>query len=89
MDSHLNRNLPPIQRGRGTCDRMEGQAGGRSVFASRVMTTEGPSPLGPPLGQGHLKMDARRMAEQTSRPFDIHEPAIGTRSTRVPRARSL
>lgn len=47
MDSHLNRNLPPIQRGSGTYDRMEGQADGRSVFASRVMATEGPSPLGP------------------------------------------
>lgn len=50
---------------------MEGGANGRSVFASRVMTMEGPSALGPFRGQGHLKMDAWRMAEQTIQPFEI------------------
>jgi hypothetical protein len=61
MDSHLNRNLPPIHthtRARAhthggipewrTRDRMEGRSSGRSVFASRVMATEGPPRHGPP-----------------------------------------
>lgn len=70
MDSHLNRNLMPMHRGRGPlyAARMEGQTNG-SKCVCHPSNGYGGSSSGLPHGQPRSRMGMQRMGAQTRHPW--------------------